>query len=223
LYWVDDNTCSLPGNYEVEVSEFTYFPDDATERSHKFGWTHWRTPSLRYCTRYYWRVNTYFGLDTPGPVSEVFYFDTASSDGSPCTTDGSAPPAPTPGASSAFASPLEPLNCRSGPSVDYPILSILPLGGQYEIRARNTPGDAWMVFDPLIRTTCWVAADLVEVSGDTDLVMIIDPEPPGLVMPDDTPETVDCSQWNSDQPACSTNDACTWQPNLYPESPCRNK
>jgi hypothetical protein len=224
FYWVDDNTCSLaPGTYQVEVSEFTNFPDDATIRSHRTNWTSWQASDLRYCTRYYWRVNTYFGLDTPGPVSEVFYFDTASSDGSPCTTDGSAPPAPTPGASSAYASPLDPLNCRSGPSVDYPILSILPLGGQYEIRGRNQQGDAWLVFDPLIRTTCWVAADLVEVSGNISEVMIIDPQPPGLPPTTDQPTVVDCSQWSGDQQACIANDACTWQPNLYPESPCRNK
>jgi hypothetical protein len=118
---------------------------------------------------------------------------------------------------------LEPANCRSGPSMDFPLLSILPAGNEYEIQGRNTPGDSWMVFDPSINGTCWVHGDLVEVVGDTGLVMIIDPDPPGLVLPTETAASVDCSQWSTNQNACVANPACTWQPNLHPTSPCVNK
>jgi hypothetical protein len=114
-------------------------------------------------------------------------------------------------------------NCRAGPTTEFSILSILPVGSQYLIQARNTPGDSWMVFDPSINNTCWVADELVEVSGDTGPVMIIDPQPPGLVLPTETPASVDCSQWSSNQPACIANPSCKWDPNLHPSSPCVNK
>ncbi|MEW6094819.1 MAG: hypothetical protein AB1531_12735 [Chloroflexota bacterium] len=223
LYWLDDNTCILPGVFQAQVSEFTYFPAEATIESPKFNGTYWQVTGLNYCTRYYWRVRTYFGFYSPGPVSETFYFDTASSDGRPCPPDVSEPSAPTP-SSPPTAKTLDHANCRAGPSLDFPVLSILPAGNQYEIRARNTPGDSWMVFDPSINNTCWVFADLVEVfGGDTGLVMIIDPDPPPLVMPTETAETVDCSQYNTDQNACNANQACWWDSSVPPNGTCKNK
>lgn len=116
-------------------------------------------------------------------------------------------------------------NCRSGTSLGYPILSILPAGQQYDIEARNTAGDYWRIFDPAIDSSCWVFGDLVEVSGDTSLVMIIDPEPPGLTRPSDTPAQagVDCSQYNTDPVACNNNQACWWDSSVPPNGECKNK
>jgi uncharacterized protein YraI len=116
-------------------------------------------------------------------------------------------------------------NCRSGPSMDYPLLSVLPAGGEYDIQARNTPGDSWMVFDPAINAACWVYGSLVEVLGDTTQVMVIDPDPPGLVLPTSTPTNApfNCAQYNTNQPACSAEPACKWDPNNNPNSPCVNK
>jgi hypothetical protein len=102
-------------------------------------------------------------------------------------------------------------------------LSVLPADGEYEIQGTNRAGDSWMVYDPSIAKACWVFGDLVEVVGDTGLVMVIDPEPPMLVLPTETPASVDCSQWSSDQPACIANPSCKWDPNLHPTSPCVNK
>jgi hypothetical protein len=116
-------------------------------------------------------------------------------------------------------------NCRSGPSLDYRLLSILPAGAEYEIQARNTPGDSWMVFDPSINAACWVYGSLVEVLGDTGLVMVIDPDPPLLELPTSTPTTqpVNCAQYNNNAQACTAQPACKWDPNNHPNSPCVNK
>ncbi|PWH13115.1 MAG: hypothetical protein DDG60_10995 [Anaerolineae bacterium] len=119
-------------------------------------------------------------------------------------------------------------NCRSGPTRDYPVRSFVTAGSQYAIRARNSHGDAWMIFDPAINGTCWIYGGLAEVFGDTDLVMIIDPEPPDLTMPEATkmpkPQPVtDCSQYNTNPAACNANPACYWDASVPPNGVCKNK
>ncbi len=122
-------------------------------------------------------------------------------------------------------------NCRSGPTRDYPVRSFVAAGSEYGIRARNSRGDAWMIFDPAINGTCWIYGGLVEVFGDTDLVMVIDPEPPHLTMPEtpeatdaqSSPPVVDCSQYNTNPQACNANQACYWDSNVPPNGACKNK
>ncbi|MEW6094820.1 MAG: hypothetical protein AB1531_12740 [Chloroflexota bacterium] len=180
--------------------------------------------SLTECRRTYWQVNLSILLSNSTSVvwpSETHYFDV---DPALCLVESlpfiEIPYAPP---SAPMAKTLESANCRSGPTLDYPMLSVLPAGGEYEIQARNTPGDSWMVFDPAINDTCWVFADLVELFGDTGLVMIIDPDPPPLVMPTETTETVDCSQYNTDPNACNANPACWWDSSVPPNGVCKNK
>jgi hypothetical protein len=180
--------------------------------------------TLTECRRTYWKIYNYFLQSDMTQIvfpTATYYFDI-----DPAMCEGERPPEffiPPSESAPPMARVLEPANCRSGPSMDYQLLSILPAGNEYEIQARNTPGDSWMVFDPSINNTCWVADDLVEVVGDTGLVMVIDPDPPMLLMPTGTPASVDCSQWSTNQNACVANPTCTWQPNLHPSSPCVNK
>jgi hypothetical protein len=203
--WFDDNPCLLYGDYRLNVSTSPDFPPGDTIVSHGTPWTHYRL-YLDACTRYYWKVQVNFGESIPAPVTEVRYFDTIYSDGTACT-----PATPIPAStdtSHPLAVALESANCRSGPTTDYPLLSILPVSGQYEIQARNTPGDSWMVLDPAINGTCWVHGDMVDVIGDTSLVMVIDPDPPLLVMPTDTPQ-FNCAQFNAN--TCTVNNhPCQW-------------
>ncbi len=224
--WLDDNSCVLGGTFQVEVSEYTTFPEEDTYILPRVGGTIWTeaTGTLNACTQYYWRVTTLLpgeiGIPDIGPISEVFMFTTSNRDGSAC--EGPAPTPTSAAASGAFANPMEPINCRLGPTVEYPILNILSARTQYEIRGRSTEGDSWLVFDPAINNTCWIFGDLVDVIGDTRGVQTVIPDPPSTSLPDE-PTAVNCSQWSANQPACIANPACTWQPNLHPESPCVNK
>ncbi len=223
--WLDDNPCVLAGTFQVELSEFTTFPEEATTILPREGGTLWTEAQghLNFCRRYYWRVSILLAGDVGelvyGPTSEVSMFNTSNWDGSVCeepapTPTSSAPTSMSYAPSGVFASPLGLVNCRSGPALDYPILSILPAGEQFEIHGRNTDGDAWQVFDPEIGGACWVNADLVEVIGDSSLVEIVIPSPPPLIGPTDTPASiVDCSQYNGALwQSCNLDPACYWDP-----------
>jgi len=110
--------------------------------------------------------------------------------------------------------------CRSGPTVEYAILDYLKPGTVLNIVSRNRAGDSWMVENPNIGRTCWIAGVRVEVAGAVSQVQIIDPDPP----PTPTPEaahggqapSVNCSQSNSN--TCNSNPACTWEGGT-----CKNK
>ncbi len=118
-------------------------------------------------------------------------------------------------------------NCRSGPTLDYPVLAILQEGVQLEIRGRNAAGDSWQVFNTEIDAACWVNADLVDLIGIADLVEIVIPPPPPLIGPTDTPASsiVDCSIYNTDPTGCNNNPACYWDLTdpLFPNGYCKNE
>ncbi len=74
---------------------------------------------------------------------------------------------------------VENANCRSGPTIKYQIMDILTDGTELPIQGRNRAGDSWLVEDLTIGKNCWVSGSMVEVIGDTSLVEIINPDPPG--------------------------------------------
>ena len=172
--------------------------------------------NLSECKRTYWQVIVIAPARGEGYAyyvalpSETFYFDV-----DPSLCEGELPPL----FDLPFAMPVAPLaktvetaNCRSGPTTEYPIRSILPAETEYEIRARNQSGDSWYVYDPVIGYACWVAGDLVEVSGDTSQVPIIEAAPLAPT-PTDTPVPVNCSQYNG--LTCEAdNHPCKWTGNL---------
>lgn len=120
-------------------------------------------------------------------------------------------------------------NCRSGPTADYLLLDILMPGTQLPIQGQNRAGDAWLVEDSNIHGTCWIYGNLVDVIGNTSLVMIVDPEPPSITLPTATATTattrVDCSQYKTNPLACNNNQACWWDPKDPPNSngSCKNR
>lgn len=74
-------------------------------------------------------------------------------------------------------------NCRSGPSIDYEIISSLLEGQSADITGRSVDG-GWWVIDPGIGgKTCWIAASVVQVSGDISSVAVV-AAPPLPVMED---------------------------------------
>ncbi len=212
--WLDDNTCAW-GKYYVDISKFTYFPEGETLTSHPYDWTDYPYfYYLDYCTRYYWRVRVaLMGIDYPGPVSEVSYFDTSGVGGAACPPASALPPTGIPTPSAPFARLLEPANCRSGPTTEYPVLDILVEGAELPIQGQNRAGDSWLVEDVNISHTCWVHGSMVEVIGDTSHVMIIDPTPPGIVLPTETPVAPYCSQFTNPNICIGNNHPCKWANN----------
>ncbi len=175
------------------------------------------------CARYYWRVRADLGGRSDEPWSEVRSFVTHTP-GTICPINLFDWPIPEPIEKiPASVVPLSEVNCRYGPSLDYPVLSMLPEGIEYEIRGRNQDRTYWLIFDPKIQNTCWVFGALVTARGDLENVDIVQPPPPEQPAATETTAPVDCSQYNNDQKACTANPACKWEPNLYPNSPCVNK
>ncbi len=118
----------------------------------------------------------------------------------------------------------QPANCRSGPGMDYPVLDILPQGASLEINGRNQAGSWWQVHDPNLSKECWLAGNLVEVSGDASRVPVIQAAPPEPTAADThQPGGVNCAQFSGDQKACTDQPTCKWDPNHSPNNPCVNK
>jgi hypothetical protein len=227
LEWVNSMTCWPGGDFVVQLSRSPAFTTviEMTSPMEELWVYSFLVEDLpiENCARYYWRVRAEMPGSEAEPWSEVRSFVTHVPM-TICPGDLFGPwledePIGIP----PSLTPEEPANCRSGPTLDYPILSVLPVGGSYEIRGRNLAGDSWQVLDPAIGAACWVYGDLVQVTGDTDQVSLIIPPLPPEPGEDETPAAVDCSQYSTEYKACIANPACTWQPNLYPSDPCRNK
>jgi hypothetical protein len=229
--WDDPSAC-IPKLYQIELSLLEDFADPVVfigERRTSLGIYSYGDFAFLDCTQYYWRVRALVMEITFGPYSDIWTFTTETG-AMACPPAG----APTPAASAApVASVLEAANCRSGPTMDYPVVRILQPGEQYPVVGRSQDGLAWVIglveIDDEVTWTpqeirangCWVHGGLVEVIGDTSLIAVIDPEPPTSSLPP-TP-TVNCAQYNTNQTACNNDPACTWDPNHSPNSPCVNK
>jgi hypothetical protein len=221
--WADDNTCHLTGFYFVDVSPYSYFPESDTLHSYRWQWPDYEwgwSPgseggSLHYCTRYYWRVRTEYLDGTQGPASEVFYFDIANIGGTACGSGGA--PTPAPDVVRPLARVLQNANCRSGPTMEYPVLDLLSEGTELPIQGRNQQGDSWLVQDDNMGRNCWIYAENVEVLGDLDQVEIVNPPPPPTATP--SPVPLSCRDYTS-QSSCQ-NAACTWDPNYQPNGICK--
>jgi hypothetical protein len=170
--------------------------------------------TLTECNRTYWRVYLQFlQSDIETSVvwpSEIFYFDV-----DPALCEGESVSeffVPMLEVGPPTATAKEPANCRSGPTTEYPLLSILPSGNQYAVEGRNQAGDAWQIFDPGIDNTCWVFGDLVEVTGDTNQVPIIEAAPLQPT-PTDTSVPYNCAQYTG--LTCEAdNHPCKWTGNV---------
>jgi len=75
----------------------------------------------------------------------------------------------------ALASPLnQPVNCRFGPSTAYSVVGGLQINGQAEVVGKNIDVTWWVVKNPDDpSTTCWLAADLVQVVGNIEAQPVV--------------------------------------------------
>lgn len=95
-------------------------------------------------------------------------------------------PTPTPSPTPEFAelTARSNANVRSGPGTDYPVLGRLQTGATYRVTGRNEGGDWWQfLYDG---RAGWVSGDLVTVSGNAQVVSIVQAAPPPTPVPQPT-------------------------------------
>jgi len=63
-------------------------------------------------------------------------------------------------------------NCRTGPGRIYDWVSVLDVGQQVEVVARNAPGTYWVVKNPGGAGTCWLWGNYATVSGPTAVLPV---------------------------------------------------
>jgi hypothetical protein len=115
--------------------------------------------------------------------------------------EGEATPVPSP---TALA--LENANCRKGQGTEFESMAMLNQGQSYEVNGRTLFNDWWRVVLPN-GLFCWVADSMVEVTGPTVDIPIIEQ------IPTDTPTPV---------VGCWVNKRCVvpCPPNTYPVYTC---
>jgi hypothetical protein len=103
-------------------------------------------------------------------------------------------------------------------------LDILAQGLSLPINGRNQASTWWQVLDANIQRSCWLAGNVIDLSGDTNSVPVIAVAAP---TPTDTPVPVgpgpvNCAQYTSN--TCPQHaDACRWDPKAAPGGKCVNK
>ena len=80
-------------------------------------------------------------------------------------------------------------NCRSGPSLEYDIITILLAGQTAEITGRSADSNWWVLDPGLGDKTCWISSSVVEISGDVSGLAVIaaPPMPVQIITPTPTP------------------------------------
>jgi hypothetical protein len=66
-------------------------------------------------------------------------------------------------------------NCRTGPSIDYPVVTSLLVGQTAEVVGKNTRTDYWIIRTPGGTGTCWLWGQYASVAGNTRTVPIMTP------------------------------------------------
>jgi hypothetical protein len=219
--WDDPTPCLVDGLFEISIA-------DNPDFSGRYGipilqTVYTTTPAeigaegLEECTLYYWRIKT----DPAGPQEQPFsetrtFFVQPEGIFCPPAIDLHIP---------IVVARLD-LNCRLGPSPDYPVEDIFRAGTQASIEGRNADSSWWLITSPNRNVRCWVWGDEVDVEGDVSGIEIVEPPPLVILEPTLTETlqpTVNCAQY-TDASACNANPACQWEMHLTrPGGYCRNK
>ena len=91
-----------------------------------------------------------------------------------------------------FARVLTDARCRSGPGVDFPVLTYLSQGLSFPITGRLEQGGWWQLLAADLQSPCWIAESVVEPYGDLTAVRFVNP--PLLPTPTPTDEPVSPAQ-----------------------------
>jgi len=100
-------------------------------------------------------------------------------------------PPPTPSSDAPSGTALEPVNVRSGPGTNYPVLVVAPAGASGEITGKSTDGQWWQVkistqYSPT--GFGWVSAGFGYTQNTENVPVVEAPPPPPVVEP--TPSAV---------------------------------
>ncbi|OQB86582.1 MAG: SH3 domain-containing protein [Chloroflexi bacterium ADurb.Bin120] len=96
----------------------------------------------------------------------------------------------TPTSAVPLAQVSVPTNCRTGPGIIFDQVSILDVGRQVEVIARNASGTYWVVRNPGGEGTCWLWDQYVTITGSTADLPIWDSPPTPTPTAGETPTTV---------------------------------
>ncbi len=142
-------------------------------------------------------------------------------EGQPCTSWS----VPVPDCRSEAATAIVRQNavCRDGPTTEYPILAYFEVGTVLKIVGKNQQDTSWVVENPANGRPCWIAGNLVDVSGDITQVSIINPGPPPTPTEKPAAQSFNCAQFNTNPVACNAEPACSWDASVLPNGECKNK
>ncbi len=218
IVWENQMNCWPGGGIHLQISKRPDFSPPLEIDSaiiHESTWFPFEEPPFTDCTRYFWRV----GLG-PAGGGEPVYSETRSF--TLRLTDVVCPvrlitPIP-PDLHIPLAGVKTAANCRSGPGLDYPVLDILQEGASLPVNGRNQANTWWQVNDPAIEKDCWLAGNLVEISGDGAQAPVVQAAPPPAAASDTPVPAADCAQYNSN--TCPLHPACQWD---QKSTTCKNK
>jgi acyl-coenzyme A thioesterase PaaI-like protein len=81
---------------------------------------------------------------------------------------------PTPGVPIAWPKDLG-VNCRSGPGIEWAVVSALPMDTKAEILGRTSETTWWYIQDPLNPGSfCWVATSVTDTAGNMNIIPILE-------------------------------------------------
>ena len=226
LEWNNPMPCVPAEDYYLEIattedfSEMTWW---GTTHYREVTWISNGPPLFSDCTRYYWRVRSDPAGADEGPYSETWSFLMSWSevfclaeldpvfDTEPLTL----PP---------MAEMISDASCRSGPSLDYPILEYIESGQNAPVQGRNEENTWWYILNPGTQNMCWISGRVIRLSGDYIQVPFIPVDPPPLPDITDTP-AFDCSAYNTNPQACisTAGNYCRWDASIGPNGACVNR
>lgn len=124
------------------------------------------------------------------PVLQV----TTLPDSEPSATPPLPEPSPTPTSGFPLAAFLQNANCRKGPEIGYEIVTSMLEGQTAFIEGRNQENTWWWVRIPQSQNHCWVADNVIRITGPLNGLPIIQALP--LPSPTSTPAQ-GCWVWNA--------------------------
>jgi hypothetical protein len=77
-------------------------------------------------------------------------------------------------------------NCRTGPGIIYDWVSVLQVGQEAEVIARNADGNYWVIQKPGGAGTCWLWGNYATVQGPTASLPVWDAPPTPTPLPTNT-------------------------------------